>query len=74
VPELPDVEGFRQVAIRHAVGAPIVDVVVRSATIVRGVTAGGPRCGARRANEEWITRRRRRARSAQASWKSVIVI
>ena len=48
MPELPDVEGFRQVVLCHGTRARVVDVVVHSATIVRGVTVGGLVDGLRR--------------------------
>jgi formamidopyrimidine-DNA glycosylase len=39
MPELPDVEGFRRVLAKHAVGAPIRRVLVRDAGVLRGTTA-----------------------------------
>jgi formamidopyrimidine-DNA glycosylase len=39
VPELPDVEGFRRLLRRHALGQRIVDVEVRDAGVIRGRTA-----------------------------------
>lgn len=39
MPELPDVEGFRRVLARHAVGKPIRSVEVRDRGVLRGASA-----------------------------------
>jgi formamidopyrimidine-DNA glycosylase len=39
LPELPDVEGFRRVLARHAVGKPIRRVEVRDRGVLRGTSA-----------------------------------